>query len=169
MTRVLKDFVIEEISAVDRPAQEGARVVIMKSIGDDKAASVQLLAVSGNPFLATNSAAAATSDLTTGTLRVYSNASVTMAPATGGETGKLWEVLSKAAGNSAAKIEYDPQLVQSLGSEALKSGDPAAGATRFSGGYCAEKRRPLRRPSGSTPLRARTGQDPSGVQQPAWP
>ena len=35
--RVMKDFIITEISAVDRPAQEGARAVIMKRADVDKA------------------------------------------------------------------------------------------------------------------------------------
>ncbi|HZK81423.1 MAG TPA: PVC-type heme-binding CxxCH protein, partial [Humisphaera sp.] len=51
--------------------------------------------------------------------------------ASGGQSGRLWEALSKFAGNSGAKLEYDPELVQSLASEATKTGDPAAGERVF--------------------------------------
>jgi putative heme-binding domain-containing protein len=51
--------------------------------------------------------------------------------AAGGQTDKLWEIASKAAGHAGAKLEYDAQLVQSLAAEALKSGDPAAGQRVF--------------------------------------
>ncbi|HWE04931.1 MAG TPA: HEAT repeat domain-containing protein [Tepidisphaeraceae bacterium] len=51
--------------------------------------------------------------------------------ASGGQSGRLWEVLSSFAGNSGIKLEYDPRLVESLAAEATTSGDPAAGERVF--------------------------------------